>query len=306
MSAALRIACLGECMIELSDLAAPDGRIALGVAGDTLNTAVYLARALPEGVARIAYLTALGEDTLSDRICRFIAAERIETGLIARRADRLPGLYAIETDAAGERRFRYWRETSAARAMFEPGALTLDLLEGFDVIYLSGITLAILPEADRDALLGRLGALRAAGRRIVFDSNHRLALWPDAETARATIDRAWGACSIALPSLDDEIALHGPTAAENVLERIAGLGVAEIALKRGAAGPILHHGTRILRPDCAPAARVVDTTAAGDAFNAGYLAARLTGLTPLAAAQAGHALACRVIAAPGAIIARDA
>ena len=37
----LRIAFLGECMIELSDLAAADGRVAMGVAGDTLNGAIY-------------------------------------------------------------------------------------------------------------------------------------------------------------------------------------------------------------------------------------------------------------------------
>ncbi len=50
----------------------------------------------------------------------------------------------------------------------------------------------------------------------------------------------------------------------------------------------------------------VDTTAAGDSFAAGYLAARLRGEAPAAAARAGHRLAAVVITHPGAIIPREA
>lgn len=299
----LRIASIGECMIELSDLDAPDGRVALGVAGDTLNTAVYLARALPAGLARVSYVTALGEDRFSDRILDFIASEGLETGLIARRADRVPGLYAIETDASGERRFRYWRAQSAARTMFAEGAVPMTALAGFDLLYLSGITLAILPPGDRDALLAQLSALKADGARIVFDSNYRPHLWPDADTARKAMETAWSACTLALPSLDDECALWGDAGAEEALARIAASGVPEIALKRGAEGPALWCDGPAPTPDCPPATNVVDTTAAGDSFNAGYLAARLQGHSPVHAAEAGHALASRVIAQTGAIVA---
>jgi 2-dehydro-3-deoxygluconokinase len=54
------------------------------------------------------------------------------------------------------------------------------------------------------------------------------------------------------------------------------------------------------------ALRPVDTTAAGDSFNAGYLAARIGGASPIDAARAGHRLAGIVIMTPGAIIAREA
>jgi 2-dehydro-3-deoxygluconokinase len=305
MTAPLRIACIGECMIELSDLDAADGRVAAGVAGDTLNTAVYLARALPRDIGRVGYVTALGQDALSDRMLDFMAEHGLDTAAIARLPDRLPGLYAIETDQAGERRFHYWRDGSAARAMFRPGALSPEMLAQADVIYLSGITLAILPEGDRDALMSVLERLGQAGRQIVFDSNHRPRLWPDAETARRWVTRGWQAAGLALPSLDDETALFGADDAAGVLARIAALGPAEIALKRGADGPLLHHQGRVLQPDCPATTDVVDTTAAGDSFNAGYLAARLTGAAPADAARAGHELACRVIARPGAIIEPD-
>ncbi|NKX45697.1 sugar kinase [Roseicyclus persicicus] len=295
-----RVACIGECMIELSDLGAPDGRVRMGVAGDTLNTAVYLSR-LMGGGGQVAYLTALGDDRLSDGMIAFMRDEGIDTAGIARLPGRRPGLYAIDLAPDGERSFHYWRSEAAARAMLGPGGIDLGALAGRELVYLSGITLAILPPADRAALIDRLGALRAGGLRVAFDSNYRPRLWPDAATARAAMAAMWAATDIALPSLDDEAALWGGDAGE-VLARLAGAGVGEIALKRGADGPLLH--PRAGAPGAAypPVPEVRDTTAAGDAFNAGYLATRLAGGDPDAAARRGHALACHVIGLPGAIV----
>lgn len=298
----LRIACIGECMIEISDLSAGDGRARIGVAGDTLNTAIYLARSLPPGTASVSYLTALGPDQLSDRMLAFMAAEGLDTRHVARIDDKLPGLYAIELDPNGERSFRYWRNQSAARSMFRPGALRLDILSEFDVVYLSGITLAILPPEDRAALLTHLTTLKAAGRQIVFDSNYRPRLWDTPDAARDAMAAAWASTTIALPSLDDEAALEGAEGAQDVIDRLARAGAREIVVKRGAAGPVISAGGVIREDRYAAAPRVVDTTAAGDSFNAGYLAARLSGLDPRDAAQRGHALAMRVIGAKGAIV----
>lgn len=302
----LRIAFLGECMIELSDLAAADGRVAMGVAGDTLNGAVYLSRCLAGTPHAVDYLTALGTDQLSDRMIAFMEAEGVGTAQIARRSDRLPGLYAIELDAAGERSFRYWRSQSAARTMFEDGGLTGDTLQGFDVLVLSAITLAILSDAARRTLIGACAAMKAAGKLVVFDSNYRPALWRDEDEARAVISSMWAATGLALPSRDDEAKLWPHEDVPALLDRLAGYGVSEIALKDGAAGPWLWAGEALPREDFAPAVRVVDTTSAGDSFNAGYLAARLTGRSAGEAALAGHALASAVIGEKGAIIAKAA
>ena len=296
-SGPLRIACIGEAMIELSFRGPGPSEPRIAYAGDTLNTAIYLQRALG-AAGRVSYVTALGTDPFSDAALAFMATEGIDTARIARDPARLPGLYAITTDAAGERSFHYWRDASAARQLFQ-GPDGFAALDGFDLIYLSAITLAILPPAVRGALADRLAALRATGTRIAFDSNWRPRLWPSAAEGRAWIARFWRLTDIGLPSVDDEQALFGETEEAATLARLRGYGLGDGALKRGPRGPMA------LDPAVAPghyppAVQVVDTTAAGDSFNAGFLAARLTGQATQAALAAGHALAREVVGFRGA------
>ncbi len=299
------IAAVGEVMVELSELDAPGGRVRMSFAGDSYNTAVYLARLLGADGPRVDYVTALGQDALSERILGAMRAEGVGTGRVARLRDRLPGIYAIETDETGERSFVYWRETSAARAMFSPEGLDPAVLADYGTVHLSGITLAILPEADRERLMDRLRLHRDRGGSVVFDTNYRPGLWTSADEARRWMAAAMSTATLAFPSIDDETTLFGEADADAILSRIKGYGVDEIALKRGAKGPVVRSGGATVAPDCPPVRTVVDTTAAGDAFDAGYLAARIRGETPERAARAGHALASQVIGYRGAIMPRD-
>lgn len=296
----MKIACIGECMIELTLPRGDGGGSRVDFAGDSFNTAVYLKRAAPE--VGVAYVTAIGTDTLSDRMLAAFEAEGLDTTLVERRTDRVPGLYAISLDATGERSFTYWRDTSAARTLFLPPAeVTPQSLEDQDILYLSGITLAVLQPEARASLKDFLRDWRAAGGRLAFDSNYRPRLWPDRGTAEAEITGFWKITDIGLPSLDDEMALYGDPGPSEVLTRLRDAGVAEGALKRGPAGP-LAIGWNGELPEFPPAEKVVDTTAAGDSFNGGYLAALARGLGPAERLATGHALASLVVGFPGAII----
>lgn len=299
-----RLACIGEVMIELST--DPQGQTRLGIAGDSYNTAVYLKRLLPGADTIVSYVTALGTDRFSTRILDDMAAHDLDTTHIERRADKSPGLYAIDTDASGERSFTYWRSDSAARTLFSaPCEVTPDVLNQFDLVYLSAITLAILPDAVRALLAERIDRFREAGGWFAFDSNYRPTLWEDSETARNWTTRFWGSSDLALPSVDDEMALFGDSDENAVLARLAKAGVKRGALKRGAEGP-LSLTDRTVPDGLARVDRVIDSTAAGDSFNAGYLAAIAEGDSDHEAMRRGHNLAARVIAHRGAIIPPDA
>lgn len=290
----MRIAAIGEAMIELSLAGDTAG---VGVAGDTLNTAIYLKRTAPD--VQVDYITRLGTDAFSDRIADFIAAQGVGTKYITRDPEGTPGLYAITTDDAGERSFTYWRDSAAARLTFMTDiGPDFNALARYDVIYLSGITLAILPAATRTGLMRWLQAFRNSGGRVCYDSNYRPNLWLDRDSAQLANDAMWALTDIALPSIDDEQMLTGETP-EQITRRFLNMGRTG-ALKRGPSGPLcLKTGQSYTFPE---AETVVDTTAAGDSFNGGYLGALLSGSTQAPALRKGHDLAIKVIGCKGAII----
>ncbi|WP_257572695.1 sugar kinase [Janthinobacterium sp. UMAB-56] len=305
MTAAHTVFVIGECMIELQR-ATSEQAMAYRFGGDTLNAALYLARLADPQRHKVAYVTALGIDGLSDDMHASWQEEGIDTHCVQRLDDKLPGMYLIETDAHGERKFHYWRSDSAARHwMRGPQApAILQQLAQARHVYLSGISLAILPPADRELLLATLAQCKALGGRIIFDNNYRPRLWDSADAAASIYHRVLSLASLALLTLDDEDALYGPADVAQVLARSSALGVPEIVLKRGAQPCIILHQGVLEEVPAQPVAKVVDTTAAGDSFGAAYVAARLAGQPPAAAARAGHRLAACVIGQRGAIIAR--
>jgi len=298
----LRVACLGECMIELREQA--PGLLAQGFAGDTYNTAVYLRRLVPASEMQIDYATGVGADMFADAMLQAWQAEGIGDALVRRVPDRSTGLYSIRTDAQGERHFSYWRDTSAARVYFGGESSPLeDQAEHIDVLYLSGISLAVMAQADPKRLWSLLRRLKARGARIVFDNNYRPRLWASAEAARAAFDHLFVVADIALVTLDDHAALYGPAAREHALA----LPCAEVVIKQGASPTLVRQaGQPVVEVAVEHVARPVDTTAAGDSFAAGYLAQRLRGGSTETAAALGNRLAATVIQHPGAIIPREA
>jgi 2-dehydro-3-deoxygluconokinase len=304
--AALRVACIGECMIELNQR--DPAALALAFGGDTLNTAVYLARVNPRPRLTVDYVTALGDDPYSDAMIVMWQAEDLGTDTVIRLPGKLPGLYLIRIDEQGERRFFYYRSAAAARELFSDAA-TLPLLASlsdYDLLYFSAITLSILSDAARERFFAALVAARAKGCRIAFDSNFRPAGWPDRAVARAVIGRFLTCVDIALPTFDDEALLFGDSDAEATARRYAQAGVKEIAVKLGPAGCLVDEGGRQQLVAVARTVKPVDTTAAGDSFNAGYLSFRLAGRSSHEAALAGHRLAAVKIGHRGAIIPRAA
>ncbi len=295
-----RFASIGECMVELAPQAGDLYR--RGFAGDTLNTAWYLRALLDRQRSLVKYVTGVGTDALSDEMVRFIAAAGIDTSAIERMAGRTVGLYLITLEGA-ERSFTYWRNESAARLLASIGARLDAALSDVDVAYFSGITLAILSPEHRRTLLQSLAKVRARGGAVVFDPNLRLRLWPDRATMAAAITEGYRAATIALPTSPDDAELYGDADASGTADRIAALGVPEIVVKAGAEPTLVRAGGVDTWVAAERVDHPVDTTGAGDSFNAGYLAARLAGgLAPADAARHGHAVAARVIQARGALI----
>lgn len=307
-----RVIIYGECMVELYQLV--ENVYHQNFAGDVFNTAVYLKRVNP--ALQVDFFSAIGTDLISDKLLAAVEAEKLGSSVLLRSKTARPGLYMINTDAFGERSFVYWRDSSAARQSMQlyrakVAASSTDPLLGADWFYYSGISLAILSPQDREDLFSLIDDLKARGVKIAFDPNYRPVLWGSVESARDAFIRAYQTADLALPGLDDHKVLFGATRCADVVQQLHALGTPEIVVKNGKEGAWLAWQDSPAGPlhsaqtPAVPVKKVVDTTAAGDSFNGGYLAARLAGQAPQQAAALAAALAAFVVEHTGAIVSSE-
>lgn len=294
----LRFVSIGECMVEMAP-ADQTATFRMGFAGDTFNTAWYMRRLRPDVQTR--FLTRVGTDAVSDAMLAMMNEAGIDTGHVGRSTERSVGLYLISLNN-GERSFSYWRDRSAAKLLADDAAALEAATNDADLIYLSGITLAILDQAGRDTLFDVLKSARAKGKTIAFDSNLRLRLWPDAKTMCDTIMQAASLSDIVLPSYDDEVDFFGDADIQATAQRYLDCGATTVIVKNGG-GAIFYSCEGQTGEVTPPAAtQIVDTTSAGDSFNAGFFAGldRVQSMETLLLSASN--VARQVIGAKGALV----
>lgn len=297
-----KLAIIGECMIELSGKPFESQQQNFG--GDSLNTAVYLSRLQPD--VAVQYMTGLGTDQYSQSMLSAWQNEGIDTCLVSQNETKIPGLYAIAIDASGERTFSYWRNDSAARYMCEHNDFEQNIasLIDADLLYLSGISLAILPDAGKDKLLTALATLKQAGVKIAVDSNYRPRLWQNPAHAQLWLNKLYQLSDIALVTGDDEDLLLGTedTDPTIIAQRLHDLGINQVVVKLGSEGAMWSQAGQQGTVTGNKVDQVVDTTAAGDSFNAAYLAAWCSEQSMAECCAWGNSLASQVIQHKGAVI----
>ncbi len=301
----IKLALIGECMIELQEVSA--GVTSQTFGGDTLNTAIYCARLARDLPLSVDYVTALGTDTFSEKMVRFWEQEGVGSSLVLREPGETPGLYYIELDESGERIFHYWRSTAAAKKCFEypDSERVLAALSDYDGIYLSGISLAIFTPASRRRLLDELDALAAAGVSVYFDCNYRPHLWSSSAEAIEVYQHLYRISDIVFLTTEEaEIVLAGASGRE-IHERLRSFGAKEIVVKDGELPCIISTGDQFIEVAAESVETVVDTTAAGDSFSAVYLVARTFGCRPEVSAQLAHKTAAYVVRHKGAVAPLD-
>lgn len=300
-----KIAIIGECMVELQKA---DDLYRQNFGGDTLNTALYLSRLTFDHNVETSYFTALGQDPFSKQMLQAWKEENINTDYVHISDTKLPGMYAIETTPDGERSFYYWRNDAAAKFWLRDYDLEtlVERLSSHQLIYLSGISLAILPQDCLDKLFSALKQCKEKGSKVAFDNNYRPALWSSKDDAQKAYAHMLELTDIAFLTFDDEMMLYGDTHEEEAIARTKKYGVEHIVIKRGAEPCFVITGDEQITVSANKIDNVLDTTAAGDSFSAGYLARLVLDATPEQCAHMGHQLAGTVIQHPGAIIPNSA
>ena len=290
---------VGECMVELSHR--ESGSLDLSYAGDTYNSLVYAMRwnALIDGV----FYTAVGSDNFSKSMLAAFDAKGISRQAIVTSKNKNVGLYCIVNDENGERSFDYWRDQSAARSMMSLHQAAGTKIPPMDMVYFSGISLAILPEEDKSALLNMLAHQQDNGAVIAFDPNYRAQMWNGNEHARQWFHKAYQLANIALPGVEDHQQVFGHTSQGQVAEYLNELSCPEFVIKAGHEGMFCYEmGSQCHHQPFNAADVQRDTTAAGDSFAGVYLANRLEGNNISDSVRAADAAARIVVGHKGAII----
>ena len=290
---------VGEPLVEL--LEDPPGTMRRGFGGDALNLSVYLKHEEP--ALRVVLATAVGDDPDSDALLVLCRDEGIDVSRMRRVAGAELGRYRVAVDTAGERSFAYERSASPFRGALDDDDLLPDA-SVVGAVCFSGITVAVLHDAGRRRLLAFATAVHERGGTVVYDPNHRPALWADDADAVAWTRRVVPIVDVLLASAEDGRRLTDGEAPVAIAEAFRAMGAHEVVVTDGA-NPCVVAAQGVVE-DVAPTVpeRVIDTTAAGDAFDAGYLAARLRGSSPSVSARAGHVAAANAVGHRGALAPR--
>ena len=259
------------------------------VGGAEVNFAVCLAR-----LGRtVAWYGMLGDDPAGRMVLRALREAGVEASAVTVAAGEQTGIYLRDWQPDGERRPRYYRAGSAAR-LLAPASLPADLAPG-RWLHLTGIT-AALGDGPRAMLHELVDRARRIDAGVSFDPNYRPALWAPHEAAPHLGELA-ARCNVLLMSEDDSHLLFGGDE-RGALEAARELGPATVVLKRGRRGALALHGATFAQT-AAVEARAVDPVGAGDAFDAGFVAALLDGAPLDAALAAGARLGALATEHPG-------
>ncbi len=274
---------MGETMVAF--VAQDDPRRYLATpAGAESNVAVGMARL----GCRTRWVSRLGDDPLG----RFVETELRERGVdvAVERTSASPTGVLTKHVTDGRSVVQYYRSQSAARSL---GPADLGRIGLTRHVHVTGITAAISPSAAQlvEALVARAAGTDAT---VSFDVNHRPALWPDAATAAKVLLPLARAADVIFVGDDEAETLFGTSVTDTVADLVLQRSDQELVLKRGAAGAaVVTLDGETFEP--ALAVEVVDVTGAGDAFAAGYLAARLWGRPPVDRLRLGHVMGARVV-----------
>jgi sugar/nucleoside kinase (ribokinase family) len=228
--------------------------------GQAANVAVALARL---GIA-VDYRGAFGADHDGDRVRAAIAAAGVDVARCPRRASCRQHAAAVLVDATGERTILMSKDPGLRLAAT---SIAPDDIAAVDAVYLDG--------HEPDAGLRAATLARDAGIPVVLDG----------EIADDGVRAMLPLVDTFIAQVDVLAALTGETEVESALAAALALGPRLVVVTRGAGGALaLARGGALLRIPAQPC-RPRDTTGAGDAFRAGYVAATLGGLD-LAAALA--------------------
>ena len=260
--------------------------------GSAANTAAALARL---GVPT-RFVGAVGDDAAGRHAVESLARSGVDVSAVQMVTSEPTVMVIVVLPPGGERLIYVWPPRGGAHAMLDAERAT-SAVEHADWVHVSGICLRVTPA--RDSVLAAMEWARDRGVPVSLDLNLRLENWGWEAGFREVALSAVEHADVVLGSASDEISALGGTDDPITAARALGAGERLVVARLGAEGAMA-----ITDREAASApgldVQVVDTVGAGDAFNAGFIAARLEDHSVDEALLWGNAVAASTIAEHGA------
>ncbi len=262
--------------------------------GSVANVSVALARL---GVST-AFVGTVGDDGYGRFVQHDLAREGVDTRYLLPVRDAFTTMVIAMIEPNGERLVVAWPTQGGAHIHLRPDDISPQAIENAAWLHTSGMVLRDSPV--REAVLHAMELARAAGVPVSLDLNLRLELWGWHDHIRETVTRAIALADVVFGSAAEEIV---PLAQSDTVEAAALAltgGQRTVVARLGAEGAlaVTPAGDSMRVPSFSTP--IVDTLGAGDAFDGGFIAARLAGHDTGEATRWGNAVAALKIARKGA------
>jgi 5-dehydro-2-deoxygluconokinase len=245
---------------------------------------------------RSALLTAVGEDEVADFVLSFLRREGVETRFIPRKAGRRTSAVIMSIQPPDTFPLTFYRDNCADRAL-DLDDVRASPIDRTRVVLVTGTGLGYEP--SRSATIFATERARASGARVVVDIDYRPGEWASAEHFGVHMRALLRSAHLAVGTDEELRAATGEADSMTGAQRLLGLGLEALVLKRGGEGAVIFR--REHAPVAVPAFRieVLNVLGAGDAFASGLLYGWLKGWTLERAVRMGCATGAIVVTRHG-------
>ena len=290
------ICAIGECMIEMTNV--EKELYNYSVAGDTLNFTSYL----DQSIFNKFYLTAIGTSDINKGVISFFKKKKINTDLVKKISSKEIGLYLIKNTKRGEKKFYYWRDDSAANLFFNHISKSLFIKKyTFDYIYLTGITLSILDFKNIDKFITNLSVLRKKNSKIIFDFNIRIKRWSK-KNLNLYLNKILPNIDILFCSGEDLVCWKKNNNIKTFQYILKKFNIYHAIYRKNEEYNYSFYKNKKYMIKNKPIKKVVDTSGAGDGYNAAYLSSFIISNNPQIALNEASKIGAKIVMKKGAIV----
>lgn len=290
------ICSIGECMIEMTNV--EKELYNYSVAGDTLNFTSYL----DQSIFNKFYLTAIGTSDINKGVISFFKKKKINTDLVKKISSKEIGLYLIKNTKRGEKKFYYWRDDSAANFFFNHINKSLLIKKyTFDYIYLTGITLSILDFKNIDKFIKNLSVLRKKNSKIIFDFNIRIKRWSK-KNLNLYLNKILPNIDILFCSGEDLVCWKKNNNIKTFQYILKKFNIYHAIYRKNEEYNYSFYKNKKYMIKNKPIKKVVDTSGAGDGYNAAYLSSFIISNNPQIALNEASKIGAKIVMKKGAIV----